>query len=90
MNKLIIATVLIGIASVAQAHPYNYNNVAAAYNYGYPLHNQYNSAPVYYGRPVRTYNRQVQQSYNYGYAEPSISFGVGGGSSRVYFTIPLR
>jgi hypothetical protein len=34
MNKLIIATVLIGIVSVAQAHPYNYNNVAAAYNYG--------------------------------------------------------
>jgi len=83
MNKLIIATVLIGIASVAQAHPYNYNSIAAAYNYGYPLHNQYNSAPVYYGRPV-------QQACNYGYAVPSISFGVGGGRSRVYFTIPLR
>jgi hypothetical protein len=41
---------------------------------------------VYYTQPPVMYVPRVVQYY----PAPSITFGVGGGSSRVYFTVPLR
>jgi len=88
MKTILAALFLSTVAAVA--HPHYYEGPT----YYYPPTRVYNPPPVYcappppvyYSRP--TYNNYP--SYSYGYGAPSISFGVGGGRSRVYFNIPLR
>ena len=96
MKKTIaFALTLLAACTCAQAHPHAYVAQPVYPVYAAP-------APAYY--PPCVYRGSYAPSYGYGggygggyaapvygaYAAPSISFGVGGGSSRVYFNIPLR
>lgn len=86
MKTILAALFLSTVAAVA--HPYHYQEPT----YYYPPARVYNPPPVYYSPPPVYYSQPnyCQPRYSYGYNVPSISFGVGGGSSRVYFNIPLR
>lgn len=91
-----ILTVLFLSTVAAVAHPHHYYQGPTYY---YPPARVYNPPPVYYAPPPVYYSQPpvyyaqpnyCQPRYSYGYNVPSVSFGVGGGRSRVYFNVPLR
>lgn len=87
MKAILTALFLSTVAAVA--HPHHYYQEPTYY---YPPARVYNPPPVYYSQPPVYYSQPnyYQPRYSYGYNVPSVSFGVGGGRSRVYFNIPLR